>query len=217
MILCLFLDESGNFDFSPTGTRYLVLTSLVARDVMPTVVELHRFKHEVITQGENLEYFHATEDRQWIRNGVFNIIGVCDHLTVHTVVVEKAGIDPALYDMHKFYLFACQHLFAGTFAHEPPSSFDHVIVFMDSIPVRRVRRATLKGIKENLKGYLAPGQRYDILMHASKSHPYLQIVDYLSWAVYVKWTRAERRPWNSIAHLIRTENEIFKDSERRYY
>lgn len=65
---------------------------------------------------------------------------------------------------------------------------------MDNIPVRRVRRATLKGVKENLKGCLAPDQRYDILMHASKSHPYLQIVDYLSWAVYVKWTRAEQRP-----------------------
>jgi len=55
------------------------------------------------------------------------------------------------------------------------------------------------------------------IMHASRSHPYLQIVDYLSWAVYVKWTRAERRPWNNIAHLIRTEHEVFEDSERRYY
>ena len=217
MPLYIFLDESGNFDFSSTVTRYLVLTGLVSHNVMPAVVELHQFKHEIITQGENLEYFHATEDRQWVRNGVFSIISDCDHLAMHTVIIEKTRLNPALYDMRKFYPFACRHLFADIFAHELSSLFDHVILFMDNIPVRRVRQATLKGIKGNLKGYLSPGQRYDILMHASKSHPYLQIVDYLSWAVYVKWTRAERRPWNDISHLIQTEREVLRDSKSRYY
>ena len=217
MTLYLFLDESGNFDFSPSGTRYLVFTGLVTRDVVPTVIELHCLKHEAITRGEGLECFHAAEDRQWIRDGVFGIVSACSHLAVHTVIIEKARLNRALYDIRKFYPFVCQHLFAGIFAHEPPSSFDHVVVFIDSIPVHRIREATLKGIKENLKNHLIPGQRYDILMHASKSHPYLQIVDYLSWAVYVKWTRAEQRPWNVIAHLVQTEHEVLKNSERRYY
>jgi hypothetical protein len=217
MTLYLFLDESGNFDFSPSGTRYLVFTGLVTRDVVPAVIELHCLKHDAIARGEDLECFHAAENRQWIRDNVFGIVSVCSHFAVHAVIIEKARLNPALYDMRKFYPFACQHLFAAIFAHEPSSSFGHVVVFIDSVPVRRVREATLKGIKENLKEHLAPGQRYEILMHASKSHPYLQIVDYLSWAVYVKWTRAEQRPWNVIAHLVQTEHEALKNSERRYY
>jgi hypothetical protein len=217
MTLYLFLDESGNFDFSPSGTRYLVVTSLVTRDVVPMVIELHCFKHEVIARGENLECFHAAENRQWIRDRVFGIISACNHFAVHAVIIEKAKLDPALYGMRRFYPFACQHLFAAIFAHEPSSSFDQVVVFIDNVPVRKAREAILKGIKENLKDHLAPGQRYDILMHASQSHPYLQIVDYLSWAVYVKWTRAEQRPWNVIAHLVQTEHDALENSGRRYY
>lgn len=216
-ILYLFLDESGNFDFSPTGTRYLVFTGLATRDVVPAVIELHRFKHQVIEQGENLEYFHATEDRQWVRNGVFGIISACGRLAAYAVIIEKAKADPALYDLTRFYPFVCGHLFADLFAEVPPTSFDRVIVFLDNLPVRRVRQAVLKGIKENLKDYLAPGQRYDILMHAAKSHSYLQMVDYLGWAIYVKWTRAEQRPWQAVSRLVHAERDVFQNSQVRHY
>jgi hypothetical protein len=215
--LYLFLDESGNFDFSPIGTRYLTFTGLATRDVVPAVIEVHRFKHQVIERGEDLEYFHATEDRQWVRDGMFGIIGARSHFAVYAIIIEKAKTDPSLRDMARFYPFVCGRLLADLFTDVSPASLNRIIVFMDDVPVRRVRQAVLKGIKENLKTYLAPGQPYGILMHAAKSHPYLQMVDYLGWAVYVKWARSEERPWQAVSRLFHAEEEVFRDSQVRYY
>ena len=72
--LYVFIDESGNYDFSPTGTRHWVLTSAMTDDVHPGVVDLYDLKHKLIDQGTNLEYFHAAEDRQAVRDEVFGII-----------------------------------------------------------------------------------------------------------------------------------------------
>jgi len=47
-------------------------------------------------------------------------------------------------------------------------------------------------------------------MHQSASHQYLQIVDYISWAIYVKWERNELRPYQKVQHLIRSEFDIFE-------
>jgi len=62
--LYLFLDEGGNFDFSKTGTKYFVITSLTKQRPFAAYKELVELKYDLIESGVNLEYFHAAEDRQ---------------------------------------------------------------------------------------------------------------------------------------------------------
>ena len=57
--LYAFIDVSGNYDFSLRGTAYLVLTSLLCTDVRPGVLDLYTTKHDLISQGLDIEYFHA--------------------------------------------------------------------------------------------------------------------------------------------------------------
>jgi len=40
----LFLDEGGNFDFSSTGTRYFILTSVATQRPFPAHASLDDFK-----------------------------------------------------------------------------------------------------------------------------------------------------------------------------
>ena len=90
------------------------------------------------------------------------------------------------------------------------SHFDKVFIFLDRESTRRnEREALIKGVKRYLAGYLGKVP-YVICMHRSASHPYLQIVDYFSWAIYVKWERIEMRPYNLISHLINSEFPIFQ-------
>ncbi len=37
----VFIDESGNYDFSNSGTEYWVLTSLITEDIHPGVLQLY--------------------------------------------------------------------------------------------------------------------------------------------------------------------------------
>ncbi len=101
--LYVFIDESGNYDFSPSGTDYWILTSLITEDIRPGLIELYDLKHKLIDLGTNLEYFHAAEDRQAVRNEVFEIIHNLDNIRADSVVVDKRKTGPSIRPIDKFY------------------------------------------------------------------------------------------------------------------
>ena len=67
----LFLDEGGNFDFSDKGTRYFTMTSVLKFRPFQTFSKLTSLRYDLIETGLDIEYFHASEDRQAVRNQVF--------------------------------------------------------------------------------------------------------------------------------------------------
>jgi len=67
----IFLDEGGDLNFSPTGSKHFILTSVVLDRPFPLEGELSALRFDWIERGLNLEYFHASEDRQPVRNDVF--------------------------------------------------------------------------------------------------------------------------------------------------
>ncbi len=97
------------------------------------------------------------------------------------------------------------------------SRFSKVFIFMDRASARASEREALKkGVKEYLSRHLR-GVPYVICMHDSASHHFLQIVDYLSWAIYVKWERGETRPYDTVRHLVRSEFPIFRFGSADWY
>jgi hypothetical protein len=73
--LYLFVDESGNLDFSPSGTPYYGFGALSTRDPAAIEYALSTLKYELVSEGgEPLERFHATDDRQAVRDRVFEAL-----------------------------------------------------------------------------------------------------------------------------------------------
>jgi hypothetical protein len=99
----LFLDEAGNFDFSPKGTRYFVLTSVSTRRPFAAHGPLDDYKHDCLEYGLNTEYFHCADDNARVRGRVFEVIAShLDGLRIDSLIVEKAKIDPALREDKRF-------------------------------------------------------------------------------------------------------------------
>src|SRR5258708_40335839 len=72
--LYIFLDEAGNLDFSRNGSKYFVLGCITKERPFQAYKELTEFKYDQVERGTALEYFHASENAQAVRNGVFDII-----------------------------------------------------------------------------------------------------------------------------------------------
>ena len=217
--LYVFIDVSGNYDFSPAGTMSIVITSTLCSDINPGVLELHAVKHEVIDQGIDIEYFHAAEDRQPVRDRVFNVISGLTHLRIDSIIVEKSKVDPNLRPLNRLYPTMVEYLLQYPF--DPRgidvTRFDKVLIFMDRESARaREKEALTKAVKLSLARHLR-GVPYTLSMHSSASHPYLQIVDYCSWAVYVKWERGEIRPFNQIKTLVKSEFLIYQNKKAKWY
>ena len=100
----IFLDEGGNFDFSEKGTKYFTLTSVLKRRPFNMYGVLTELRFDLIEDGLDIEYFHATEDRQFVRNLFFEALKAnADRFLVDSIVVEKRKTNPALRPPEKFY------------------------------------------------------------------------------------------------------------------
>lgn len=219
--LYIFLDEGGNFDFSPSGTKYFTLTAVSLLRPFRLHTALDTYKYDLIEYRikprVDLEYFHCSEDNRHVRARVFAMLA--DELpnkTIDAVVVEKSKVGPAMRAEEVFYPRMLGYLlkFAIERADE---SVGEVVVITDTIPVAKKRRAVEKAVKVTLKGMLPQTTPYRIMHHASRSHYGLQVADYINWAIFRKWEKADNTHHKIVCSKIRSEFDIFRRGTRHYY
>ena len=86
----LFLDEAGDFNFSPSGTKHFVLSSIAMRRPFPVLSEIDHYKHDCLEYGLPTEYFHCSEDNPHVRGRIFDIIARrLSDIKVDSLVVAK--------------------------------------------------------------------------------------------------------------------------------
>ena len=224
--LFIFIDESGNFDFSPNGTKYFVLSAVST--LSPLGKErLEEIKYELMKNGINLEYFHAAEDKQIVRNQVYSFIERLEDIEIDSVIVQKNKTNPSLYILtkkkkskkgEKLYTKVLQNLLQYIFCrYDNSTKIDQVVVVLSSIFDANKRKLIEKTIKVYLKQiYSKPFYLY---FHENRSDKNTQIADYCCWAIYRKWTDGEIRPYNAVkkGNKIKSEFDIFKTGSTIYY
>lgn len=215
MPLYLFFDESGNLDFSPNGTRYYSFGVLSTRNPAPLNQALTTLRYALMEESIELEYLHASEDKQAVRNRVFDAIAAAGDVEFDVLVVEKHKTNPLLRDPLRFYPELGSHILGRVFErHTEPG--ERVIVITDRLPLARQRKATEKAFKTYIRQHL--GERsFAVLHHASSAHPGLQAADYCTWAVHRKWNNGDLRSYQRMQHLIRSEVDLFEENDEVYY
>ena len=103
MTVFLFFDESGNLDFSPSGTKYYLFGALTTRKPGTLLRALSDLRYELISEGTEIEAFHASEDRQAVRDRVFEVLETQGGFAFDCVVIEKRKVNPVLYHPVRFY------------------------------------------------------------------------------------------------------------------
>jgi len=215
--LYFFLDEGGNFDFSPHGTKYFILTAISKERPFYAFKELVDLKYNLVETGCDIEYFHATEDRQETRDRVFEIIRhYIDGIRIDSIIVEKSKTAPALRAEDRFYPEMLGYLLRYIINGYDMRLYREVIVFTDSIPIVRKKSVIEKAVKITLKKML-PEHRFRIYHHASKSNLDLQIADYCNWAIFRKWERNDPRSFELIKNVVKSEFNIFQMGSINYY
>ena len=217
-VVYVFLDESGNLDFSPSGTRFFVLTSVSMNRPFHINDALESYRYELLERGLEQEYFHCSEDNPSVRSRVFSIIsgGLAD-IQVDSVIVEKPKTGPALTAEVRFYPEMLGHLLKYVLTRPSHRNATEVIVITDSLPLRKRRRAIEKAVKSTLPTMLPAGVSYRVLHHDSRSHYGLQVADYFCWALFRKYERADEAAYSQIRSAIVSEFDIFRTGTTYYY
>lgn len=218
--LYIFLDEGGNFDFSPTGSKYFSLTcvSMFRPFLLHTALDTYKYNliEFRIKPRIEIEYFHCSEDNRHVREKVFSLLAKnIQTNSVDAVVVEKSKTGPALQPPEKFYPRMLGYLLRHVVENYP--NIGELVIITDSIPVKKKRRAIEKSLKIVLSDMLPKTTPYRVMHHESRAHYGLQIADYLNWAIYRKWEHGDSEAHAKISDLIRSEFDIFKSGVRHYF
>jgi len=218
--LSIFVDESGNFDFSRNGTRYFFLSAVSTVGCQPLPSELHALKHAIAAGGSDLHRFHTTEDEQAVRDQVFEILTrhvehKCFHLD--TIITEKNKANPAIRAIDALYPKILKVLLQYVLNRWDSSPPGKILVWTDQIEVKAKRKAVEKAIKTYLANDLRVAVPYHLYHHPSASEPWLQVADYCCWAIHKKWTDGELRPYGVIQRMVMSEFEIFAAGTTTYY
>ena len=193
--LYMFIDEGGNFDFSPGGTRHFILTCLLEERPFPSYDKLRSLKYDLLEQGTNLE-----------------------HIQVSSMIVQKNKANPSIRDASTFYTKVFRMLMKWVVEkHVHGKGYERVILFTDVMPVAKKKRAMEKGVKLELAGLLRAGIEYRIYHHQSRSSLNLQVADYCNWAIWRKWVNGDSRSYDVIKPCIDAEWNVFKDGKVEYY
>lgn len=215
----LFVDEAGNFDFrSKQGaSRYFILTSVFMDDddcrVADSLLELRR---ELVWEGHPLiDAFHATSDKQAVRDRVFELISRMK-IRVDATILEKRKTIPERQEMKKFYKLAW-YLHARHVIPRCCTRDDDLLVVAASIGTHKEQVIIGGTVKDVVKQCGRSTDNTRVSYWPALSDPCLQVADYCCWAIQRKWEREDERSYVLIKDLIATEEDIFAISPRTYY
>lgn len=160
--------------------------------------------------------FHATTDKQAVRDEVFKIIQK-HNFRIDATILEKSKSEPQLrISNHEFYKYAWYYHFKKI----GPlicNKNDELFISPASIGTSK-EKAIFKNCVRDVVTQVIPTVDWRIWFVESKSHPCLQIADYCTWAIQRKWEELEDdRSHVLIADKIHTEFDLFRTGSRHYY
>jgi len=181
---------------------------------------LSKLRYDLIETGLDVQCFHASEDRQAIRDLVFGIIAAnLDKYRVDSVIVEKCKTGPSLRADSQFYPRMLGYLLK--YILDPRGlgvdRWSEIIVITDRIPINRKRAAVEKAVKTTLAAVLPAGTKHRLLHHASMACCGLQTADYFNWAIFRSWERGDRRSLDLVRGAVQSQFDIFQSGNVVWY
>ena len=221
----LYIDEAGNFDFSPKGSQYFILTAVVMSRPFAHINALAAVKYDCIESGldekkhPKCHEFHAATDAQSVRDRVFDVIcRDCANVRIYSVIIRKNKTDPALRLPDKLYTKAFEWLVKRIAACEAIGEGTLVVAITDSYLFKGKTEAVKAAIKSFLdKCFARAGIEYRYYQHLSESDVNLQIADYCCWAIQRKWERGDTRSYDIICEMVKNEGDVLKRESAVYY
>lgn len=217
--LFLFADEAGCLTFTrgQNVSRHFVICTIALQncDLGTRLLELRR---SLAWDGAEIgPYFHASTDRQDVRNKVFNLLEQED-FSVQATILEKSKAQPHVsVSDHVFYRYGWYYHFRHASKLLLPYTDElHLtiasigtkkkkIIFEDAVRSIIAERQT----KKKLKASFWPAQADSCLW----------IADYCTWAIFRKYESGGKylRSYSKIANKINYEFDLWSHGNVHYY
>jgi hypothetical protein len=213
----LFADEAGCFTFEnkPNVSKFFILCTITMTTI-DVGHALQNLRHALLLKGHALgDYFHATEDKQAVRDGVFAEILKHD-FHVQATILEKRKAQPRVRaSKARFYKYPWYYHFKHGLSKHLDGQ-DNLIVVAAAIGNRREKLSFNSSITDAIQQSVRDGN-WLVDFRPSAADPCLQVADYCAWAIQRKWERNDRASFDLISDRVSYEYELWKRGTTYYY
>lgn len=214
----VFADEAGDFAFvrNNRASRYFILCTITVGDCA-LGEKLLRLRKDLVWEGLPVgDYFHATEDKQIVRDRVFALLEGED-LTVEATILEKSKAQRHIRSSEaRFYQHAWYYHFYG--AHQKIlGDATEMLVTAASLGTKKGRASFEGGIKDVVNQFYGRRVTWKTDHCPSAADPCLQAADYCTWAIQRKWERGDTWAYDIIRPKIRHEYETWRHGTVHHY
>jgi hypothetical protein len=200
--LHIHVDESGEFNFNPAGSRYYIFTATWTYDPIPLSAQLTQLRYSIVKAGHgaSLSAFHACNDPAPRRELVIEAMLKHAQWNFASIVIEKRKVNPVIRDPEKFYPKFLAMLLRFIFRGRIRPGTHKVIIYTDTLPFPNKKKTTEVeiAIKTSCRKDLPPIISFEVCNHRRDSNPWIQATDYCSWAICKKWEHGNPDVYNRL-------------------
>jgi Protein of unknown function (DUF3800) len=213
----IFADEAGCFTFNrhPNVSKYFILCTVNMKNC-GVGVDLLELRRTLAWEGAELnDYFHATVDKQIIRDRVFD--GIAKHeFSVQATILEKSKAQSQVrVDKSRFYKTG--YYFHFKFGISPMVDMNsETLITTASLGVKKERISFQNAVDDVMRQTQRVGKwRSDFM--PSQADPCLQVADYCAWAMQRKWERNDSRSYDLIKDRVTYERDLWSNGTVHFY
>lgn len=215
-----FADEAGCFTFERKqgASTYFIICTVTMSDVAVRD-SLHNLRSKLVWDGAPVgDYFHATSDKQEVRDAVFDTILKHD-FKVQAQICEKAKAQPHITKSKaRFYQYPLYYLFRHGLAPHLKAG-DTLEVTAASIGTKKERIAFSSALDDVMNQTAGGRTPWAVDFRPSQCDPCLQLADYCAWAIqrYYETDKKDPRSYELIKDRITYEYDMWGHGRKLYY
>lgn len=215
----IFADEAGCFTFEKRQnvSRYFILVTVIMTDI-DVGSALHLLRQQLLWEGVELpDYFHACEDKQAIRDRVFETI-LKYKFEVQATILEKSKAQPQVRASRaRFYKYPWFYHFKHGISKRIPVDAK-LVVTAASLGTKKEKLSFGNAIYDVMAQTLSDGD-WVVDFRPANTDCCLQVADYCAWAIQRKWESGGKdiRSFDLIKDRVTYEYDLWKRGTQHYY
>jgi hypothetical protein len=213
----VFADEAGDFAFKRTASasRYFILGTVTMTDCA-VGTELLNLRRDLALRGRFvLQEFHASHDKQRVRDLVFNVLQKSP-IRIDATILDKTKTQDHLRSNHLRFYKEAWFLHFKYVAQQVAGASDDLLVAASSLQIKRKKAAIHDAVLDVVQ-QVSPTVYFQTAFWSTVSDPCLQIADYATWAIQRKYESNDLRSYNLILSKVASEFEPFKLGAKTFY
>lgn len=213
----IFADEAGCFAFNRNQnvSKFFILCT-VSMDDCALAGDLLDLRRKLAWEGRELgDYFHATTDKQDVRDAVYDAI-LKRPFHIQATIMEKSKAQPQVrVSTSRFYKTGWYFHFKYGARHQIAPQ-NQSLVTTACLGTKKERAAFQEAVDDVMNQNLQHSQWKTDFMPCG-SDPCLQVADYCAWAIQRKWERDDTRSYDALKERITYEYDMWQSGNKHFY